>query len=441
MHYHLIGIKGSGMAALAIILKQTGNIVTGSDTGNVYFTDQKLLDNDIHPIIFDRDNITKDIDEVIVGNAFDETNNEYKRALELNLKVTRYFDFIEDNLIKKYFSIAICGTNGKTTTTGMVSSILPKESEVVLIGDGTGKAGKNPQTFVFEACEYRNTFLHYFPNIALITNIEMDHPDFFKDINDVIDSYQKFANQAKKIIINKDDLYSKEIKHENILTFAVNDETADVRMEILEKGNNSFTFNLYYHQKLIDKFELPFVGDHMIYNSLAAITVSIELGLEVYEIISNLAKFQGVSRRLNIKTINENKNLYLVDDYAHHPTSIELTLKALRQKFPNYELSCIFQAHTFTRVKLFHEDFAKALSVADNVMIDEIFGSIRENNNTISKNVMIEDLQQYNINLFNDIDFLKSKDENHVIAILGAGDIDVYMIPAIFELFESEYVS
>lgn len=434
MHYYLIGIKGSGMCALASILKQQGNIVNGSDVEHVYFTDEKLHQNNIPVLPFDPSNLTKDIDEVIIGNAFSDDHPEVIAAKKLGIKCTRYYDFIQENLVNKYNSIAICGTNGKTTTTGLTKSLLREDDSVVLIGDGTGSSGKAPRYFIFEACEYKNTFLNYTPDICLITNVEMDHPDFFKNIEQMVESYQQFANQSDKIIINADDSNCQKIMHKNITTFGVNNDQADINLELINSDESGFDFNITYNGKKSAMFHLPFFGMHMVYNALAAISVGIVLGFDLGQIIKNITTFNGVSRRFNVTNINQDRDIFIIDDYAHHPTSIRLTLEAIRQKFPDYTLTCIFQAHTYSRVANFHKEFAESLSLADFVMVDEIFGSIREKNQIISKNMIIDDLNDLGVDIIDDIEALQTIPDKHVIAILGAGDIDTYMIPKVKKL-------
>lgn len=435
MKYYLIGIKGSGMSALATILKQLGNEVVGSDVANTYFTDQKLIDAGIEFYPFNVDNLDKSIDCVIIGNAFDDTNEEVAKAKELGLTTCRYYEFV-NKLATKYNSIAICGTNGKTTTTGMTNSILPQEETITLIGDGTGKAGTNPKYFLFEACEYKNTFLNYHPDVCLITNIEMDHPDFFKDVDDVINSYQMFANQSKRVILNGDDQNCLKINHEDVFTFGIKNPDVNVFMDNIELDQGGATFNLIFNQQDLGKFKLTIFGEHMLYNSLASISIGLALGLDINTIINNLSQFSGVSRRFNITTLDELNSVYLIDDYAHHPTSIRLTIEGIRQKYPNYDVTVLFQAHTYSRVNTFAHEFCEALALADYVYIDDIFGSIREKNANVGKEVMIKELQDLGANVILEVEEIKQINKNHIIAVLGAGDIDTYMIPKIKEIMK-----
>lgn len=435
MKYYLIGIKGSGMSALATILKQLGNEVVGSDVTNTYFTDKKLIDAGIEFFGFNPNNLDDSIDCVIIGNAFDDSNEEVVRAKELGLNTCRYYEFV-NKLACEYNSIAICGTNGKTTTTGMTNSILPSEETITLIGDGTGRAGSNPKYFLFEACEYKNTFLNYHPHLCLITNIEMDHPDFFKDVEDVINSYQMFANQSKQVIVNGDDNNCVKIKHEDIITFGMKNRDVNVFMDNINLDASGATFNIIYNNQDLGQFNLAIFGEHMLYNALASITIGLVKGMDINTVINNLGQFNGVSRRFNIITLDEDNNVYLIDDYAHHPTSIKLTIQGIRQKYPNYSVTVLFQAHTYSRVNTFAHEFCESLLLADYVYIDDIFGSIREQSASVGKEVMIKELQDMGGNVILDVEDIKKVDKNHIIAVLGAGDIDTYMIPKIKEIMK-----
>lgn len=194
--YHFIGIKGSGMSALAIILKKNNCIVQGSDIKKFFFTQKNLTKNKIKILYFNKRNIKKNM-IIIVGNAF-INNIEVLQAQKMKLKIFKYDKFI-GNFIKKYISIAISGSHGKTSTTGLLAHVFKKFYNIsYLIGDGTGEFLKNSLYFIFEACEYKRHFLSYFPDFLVITNIDYDHPDYFKNINDVLKAFNSMVLQTKK---------------------------------------------------------------------------------------------------------------------------------------------------------------------------------------------------------------------------------------------------
>ncbi|MGL5021132.1 MAG: Mur ligase family protein, partial [Mycoplasmatales bacterium] len=384
---------------------------------------------------FGKQNIDKSIDYLILGNAFSEELEEVVYAKENNIKVIRYFDFIA-KLAIKYNSIAIAGTNGKTTTTGLTSTMLSDQSMIYLIGDGTGVGTVDAKYFLFEACEYKNTFHNYFSKIGVINNIELDHPDFFTSIEHVIETYQGFADQCEKLVVNFDDLNCQKIKHNNIISFGVNNTNADVVMKNIVKSMEGFKFDLSINNKNIENLFLPFQGDHMIYNSLASITISYVMGLDLKKSIKNLSVFSGTSRRFQIEVLDKNKNIILVDDYAHHPTAIKYTISAIKQKYPNYKVSVIFQPHTYSRTKTFLDQFAESLLPADNIYLADIFGSVREQKCDFDISILVDAVEKSAHTVQTDLSFINSNDSNHVIVVLGAGNVDKLYIPEIKKIIK-----
>ncbi len=422
MNYFLTGIKGSGMTALACILKDMGNEVSGSDVSDIYFTDAKLDEKAITKLPFNAENITNEIDVLILGNAFADDHEEVLRAKELGIEVIRYFKFVA-KFARKYDSIAIAGTNGKTTTTGLVTAMLRTESIISLIGDGTGAATKDAKHFVFEACEYKNTFHNYQPKIGLINNVEFDHPDFFKDIDHVVETYQGFADLCDQVILFNDDENCRKINGKNVTTFGIENDS-DVMMKNVQKVQGGFNFDLVIHGKTVGSYSLPFAGDHMILNALASITIALVSKLDLEVAIENLATFTGVKRRFEIEVLDAENDIVMIDDYAHHPTAIELTIDAIRQKYPKSSVSVFFQPHTYSRTVAFLDEFAESLAKADDVYLADIFGSVREAAGDISINVLVDAVEKHGKKVHREVEFIKDIKENQVIAVLGAGNID-----------------
>lgn len=438
MKYYLVGIKGSGMTALASILKGLGAEVLGSDVEQVFFTEESLIKNNIKATDFDPKHITDDIDCVIVGNAFAADHPQVLAAKALNVRVATYKEFLNE-LSNSYTSIAVAGTNGKTTTTSMIVSMFGPQQVSYLIGDGNGYGNTDAEYFVFEACEYKNTFYTYHPKYGIINNIEMDHPDFFKDINDVINSFQNFADNCEYVIMNADDLHSKAINHNQKLTFSCEDKDATLYFELQSKTACGMCFDLTYKNVKLGTFALPFYGTHMIYNSLATILLGLELGNDIESIIGNLAMFKGAKRRFETYDLDVENSLYLIDDYAHHPTAIEHTINAVRQKYPDFEVTVLFQPHTYSRTKEFLNEFAQTLSIADNLFLVDIFGSIRESNQTVTIDELKAEIIRINkTNLLDDLSILDTITNNHIICLLGAGDIDKLYLEQIRSKFKGE---
>ncbi len=438
MNIYFIGIKGSGMSALATILKNRGNNVVGSDVEKVFFTDEKLKSVGIEVESFESE-ITNDIDLVILGNAFKDDHPQVLAAKDKSIEVIRYFDYLNKFAKSHAHSVAVAGTNGKTTTTSMIVSMLQSEKPSYLIGDGNGFGNVSDDTFVFEACEYKNTFYNYHPEYAIINNVEMDHPDFFKDLDDVINTFQTFANNSSNVIVNMDDEPSMRLEENNnkFYYFSKENDKADMYMQNTVKTNSGFDFDLFFQGTSLGHFSLPFYGDHMIQNTLSSLLVGHLIGHDVTQLVNDLATFGGAKRRFEKYMINEERNITLIDDYAHHPTAIELTIDAVRQQYPTRKLTVLFQPHTYSRTIEFLDDFARTLVAADELFLAPIFGSIREAKGDISIDTLKDKVREINSNiLIDDIAQIDTKLDNQIICLLGAGDIDKIYIPQIKKLFE-----
>lgn len=438
MNFFFIGIKGSGMSALATILKNRGNEVIGSDVEKVFFTDEKLNKVGIEVLSFEAELPAK-CDMVILGNAFSEDHNQVKMAVERGIRVVHYYEFLNEFANTHKHSIAIAGTNGKTTTTSMIVSMLKNENPNYLIGDGNGFGTKSDEIFIFEACEYRNTFYNYHPEYAIINNVEMDHPDFFKDVDDVINSFQHFADNANNVILNMDDLPSQKLKpnNNNFYYFSKQNEEADMYMKNINKSKDGFSFSLYFQGKHLGDFSLPFYGEHMIANTLSSLLVGHLITGDIQALVDNLSLFKGAKRRFEKYLISDLRNIIMIDDYAHHPTAIELTINAVRQQYPDHKLTVLFQPHTYSRTIEFMDEFAQTLSCADQLFLAPIFGSIREQKGTVTIDDLKEKVKLINSNvLIDDISMIDTSLDNQVICLLGAGDIDKIYIPKIKSIFE-----
>lgn len=440
MKIYFIGIKGSGMSALATILKDCGHEVKGSDVSKVFFTDEKLKQVGITVDDFDTE-IAADTDVIVLGNAFSDDHSQAVQANAQGIRVVRYFDYLNEFAQRHSHPVAVAGTNGKTTTTSMLVSMLASVTPSYLIGDGNGFGNNSSDTFIFEACEYKNTFYNYHPEIAIINNVEMDHPDFFKDLDDVIKTFQTFANNANKVIVNMDDEPSMQLKENGnrFYYFSKENKEADMYMENIVKSANGFAFDLYFQGSKLGSYNLPFFGDHMIQNTLSSLLVGHLIGYSTTELVHNLALFTGAKRRFEKYEIDKVRNITLIDDYAHHPTAIKLTIDAVRQQYPDRSLTVVFQPHTYSRTIEFMDEFAQTLIKADKLFLVPIFGSIRE----AKGNITIDDVKSKvralkDDVLIDDINEIDIKVDNQVICLLGAGDIDKIYIPKIKRIFKEK---
>ncbi|PTE42755.1 UDP-N-acetylmuramate--L-alanine ligase [Staphylococcus equorum] len=418
-HYHFVGIKGAGMSSLAQIMHDLGNEVQGSDINNYVFTEVALQNKGIKILPFDENNIKEDM-VIVQGNAFPNSHEEVVKANELKLDVIRYHDFL-GHVISQYTSVAVTGAHGKTSTTGLLSHVMNGDKKTsFLIGDGTGLGIPASDYFAFEACEYRRHFLSYHPDYAIMTNIDFDHPDYFKDVEDVFSAFQEMAHNVKKAIIAwGDDEHLRKIEADVPVYYYGFSKNDDVYADNLQISENGTKFDVYIKNEYYDTFLSPQFGDHNILNGLAVITVSYLESLDVNNIKEALETFGGVKRRFNETKVGKQ---VLVDDYAHHPREISATIETARKKYPNKEVVTVFQPHTFSRTQAFLDDFAESLNLADKTFLCEIFGSIREN----TGNLTIQDLLQRidNATLIDEttVNALEQYSDA-VILFMGAGDI------------------
>ncbi|MFT0802050.1 UDP-N-acetylmuramate--L-alanine ligase [Bacillus swezeyi] len=421
--YHFVGIKGTGMSPLAQILHDNGYTVQGSDIEKYIFTQTALEERKIPIYPFNPENIKPGM-TVIAGNAFPDTHPEIEKARAEGLPVVRYHKFLGDYL-KKFTSIAITGAHGKTSTTGLLSHVIQKAKPTsYLIGDGTGKGCENSEYFVLEACEYRRHFLSYQPDYAIMTNIDFDHPDYFANIDDVFDAFQTMALQVNKgIIACGDDEYLMKI-HANVpVVYYGFAEENDFQARNVIKNTEGTTFDVFVRNTFYDTFYIPAYGSHNVLNALSVIALCHYEQVDVDIIKEGLNTFGGVKRRFNEKIIG---NQVLIDDYAHHPREITVTIEAARQKYPERDIVAVFQPHTFTRTQSFLNEFAESLKKADYVYLCDIFGSARENAGKLTIGDLQERIGQAKLIDENDTSILKEH-ENGVLIFMGAGDIQKYL--------------
>ena len=419
--YHFIGIKGSGMSSLAQIAYDMGHIVQGSDEETYFFTQEKLEQRNIPMFYYNEENI-KEGYEVILGNAFDDTHIECRRAKELGLKIYTYAQFL-GKLLEETPSIAVTGAHGKTTTTTMTSNIF-KHNRVTsyLIGDGTGHGEKNSDFMIAEACEYYRHFLAYHPDYAIVTNIDFDHPDYFNDEYDMFDAFQSFVNQVKNtVVICGDDRLASKLKpaHAKTITYGFNDRN-DYQIKNVQTSTEHSKFDIYKNNTLLGTFTMAVFGLHDISNATSAIALADINDISVEKIQESLNLYRPAERRFSEYKFGSN---VVVDDYAHHPSEIKATIDSARRKYTGKQIVAIFQPHTYTRTAKFLNEFAESLLTADKVFLCPIFASVREK----EKIVGIEDLQKVTPGskiIHGEEDFDKLNFENTVFLFMGAGNIN-----------------
>ena len=421
--YHFIGIKGTGMSALALMLNDLGKEVQGSDQDNHYFTEDELVERGIKILPFSSDNI-KDNMTIIIGNAFLEDFPEVIAARNnKTCKCYRYHEYLGE-LIKDYKSVAIAGSHGKTTTTTMAKTVISKFKECAyLIGDGQGYLDKNSEYICIEADEFRRHFSKYYPNYALINNIEIDHVDYFKDEDDYFNAYQEFAYNVKDAVFyNGDDIWCQKLKF-NCPSFSFGfNQNNDFHIENLKEDENGTSFDLIFKGNKISHYDLPFVGDHLILDALGVISLASMLGFDNKGINDALNEYHGPKRRYVIEKYNDS---ILIDDYAHHPTEVKVTLQATRKRYPNRNIVAIFKPHRASRVQYFVNEFADALKIADEIYLLD-FTSIddKQDGTDIDINYLAKEINNSNV-LSEDENGAKllSKHKGSVYVFMSSKDI------------------
>lgn len=432
--YHFIGIKGSGMSALAQIMKQLGYSIQGSDVEKYFFTEDGLHSLNIPVLPFDANNIVEGM-KIVRGASFHEDHPEVARALELNLNIYSYADMV-GSLTRKFRSICVAGCHGKTTTTSMLAHALNDiKGANYLIGDGTGYAAKENEYFVVEACEYRRHFLAYTPDYAIITNIDLDHVDYFKDIDDVIDAYQEYANKAEKMIIAcGDDPYTHSLEVVKPIFYYGLDDDNDIQATNVQYKKDGISFEVTIEGNYYGFFDLPIYGKHMLLDALAVIATCYYERIEAKELAKVLKTFEGAKRRFQETIVGDN---IIIDDYAHHPNEVKATLKAIKQKYPDKKIISVFQPHTFTRTQEFAEDLANVMSTVDKAYIMDIHSARekQEDYPEVTSDIIIkklpngEHIDMEDANKFENI-------ENTVLVFMSPNDLSV-LEKAVIELLEN----
>ncbi len=436
------GIGGISMSGLAEILHQQGFKVCGSDMKSSEITDHlKTLGIDVF-IGQNAKNITDDIDLFVYTAAIKRDNPEMVEVINKNIAYMDRSRFL-GLLMKNYkYVTAISGTHGKTTTTSMISHILLEADKdpTICVGGildaikGNVRIGKS-EYFVAEACEYCDSFLHFFPYIGVILNIEADHLDYFKDINQIRNSFSKFAQlipDKGSLIINSDINSFEDIISNlkcNIVTFGINNIAMWTAKNIIYDDKARASFDIYYKNNYVNKIQLNVPGLHNVYNALAACAASYAQNIDIKNIIGGLQAFYGTHRRFEYK--GKIKGIKIIDDYAHHPTEIKATLKVAKD-CKHKKLWCVFQPHTYSRTKELLDDFATSFDVVDKIIITDIFAAREKNNLGISSLDLVNKIKQRGkdviyISNFSDIEdyILKNVSEDELLITMGAGNVDI----------------
>lgn len=437
---HFIGIGGISMSGLAEILLDEGFTVTGSDAHESDLT--RHLEAKGARVAYGQraENITDDIDVVVYTAAVHPDNPEFIRAREKGLPILTRAELLGQMMKNYENAIAVSGTHGKTTTTSMITEILlcADTDPTISVGGILNSISGNirvggPDLFVTEACEYTNSFLSFYPTTAVILNIEADHLDFFKDLRDIRHSFRLFAEKLPEkglLVINKDIDHMEDIIEGlpcKVITFGKNEESRyqakNIRFDELARAS----YELYVDGEEIDTVTLGVSGEHNVYNSLSAAAVCHELGISMEMIKKGLKRFTGTNRRFEKK--GELSGVTIIDDYAHHPQEIRATLETAKH-YPHKKLWVVFQPHTYTRTRAFLDEFAESLSLADEVILSDIYAARETDNLGISSRDIAERIEKMGVKVhyipsFEEIEtfILENCIHGDLLITMGAGDI------------------
>jgi len=437
---HFIGIGGIGMSGIAEFLYYQGFKISGSDLNESDRTNY-LSKLDISINIGHHLSNIKNPDIVVYSSAVEIDNIEILESKKKNIPVIRRAEMLGELLKLKQTSIAISGTHGKTTSCSMLSSILIEADlkPTVIIGGIVNNFGSNTLSgvgdiIVVEADEYDRSFLSLQPSMSIINNLELEHTDCYKDLDDLKDSFISFANSSHIDGITGiciDDNNVKDIINKlkrPYRTYGISPEASIRADEIKFNGFNS-SFKLFKNNKFIIDINLGVPGRHNIQNCLAAITIAIELNININQIKSGLEKYGGVKRRLEIKHQFKNGTI-LIDDYAHHPTEVEASITAIK-KSCNNRIITFFQPHLYSRTYNFYQDFAKALSLSDVSILLDIYPSREKPIKNVTTELIYNEMLKIgckNILLNKDIALVPKiikeiYQEGDIVITMGAGDI------------------
>ena len=426
LHIHFIGIGGISMSGLAEILLGENFMISGSDAKESPLT--KSLEEKGAKIYYGQraSNITDEVEVVVYTAAIHPDNPEFACAASRNLPMLTRAELLGQIMRNYETPIAIAGTHGKTTTTSMVSHILLEGKCDPAIG-GNIRVGES-ETFVTEACEYTNSFLSFFPKISVILNIDADHLDFFKDIDDIRRSFRRFAELLPSdgtLIINADIPNYREITDGllcRVITYSLENPADYTAANITYDKYGRASFDVLKDGVKVGSYFLKVPGLHNVSNALASAALGHLLGLDEESIIRGLGSFTGTDRRFQYK--GEVGGVTVIDDYAHHPTEIEATLTA-SGNYPHKKIWCVFQPHTYTRTKALLPEFARALSLADHVVLADIYAARETDDLGISS----ADLQKLIAELGTPCEYFPTFDEieNFLLGNCSSGDLLITM--------------
>ncbi len=438
---HAIGIGGIGLSAICEILLSRGYNVSGSDMNESEMT-KRLAQMGARIYIGHREENVENTDLIVYSAAIGHDNPELFRAEELGIPCLSRAEMLGQLMSEYENSIAVSGTHGKTTTTSMVSLIMKNAGmdPTILIGGNLSEIGGNCRVgssgyFVTEACEYVDSFLSLKPRIEIILNIDSDHLDYFKDINQIVKSFETFAGLVPEdglIIAYSANPFVNQVvsRYKNVITFGLNDDCTFFAKNIRFDENGNPGFDVYGEEGFLTEIRLSVPGEHNVLNAMAAFACTHVLGAGIDVIRDTLATFKGTERRFDIIGTASN-GAKIVDDYAHHPTEIKATLSASKN-VPHNELWVCFQPHTYTRTIALFDEFADAFDTVDHLIIADIYAAREKNIYKVSSEQLMDKIKETHpdkdVLYIGDFEEMANYVRTHsnkgdMVITMGAGDI------------------
>jgi len=436
---HFVGIGGAGMSGIAKILLQKGHRVSGSDIKRSPVTDRLTKLGALIYIGHSRENVSPDAKLVVVSSAIPKDNPEVLEAKRRGIEIISRGEMLA-RLMEGYKGISVAGAHGKTTITSMIALCLEKNgfNPTIIVGGelndigGNAKLGRG-QYFVTEADESDGSFLRLEPYIAVVSNVEDDHLDYYGSFVNIISAFKKYiCNVVPEgfAVLCVDDPFLKEVAasgSSRVVTYGFS-PSASYRVDLISTKGYSSLCEIFFRKKKLGNLELKVPGRHNMVNALAAIAVSRELGIDFQAAADTLKNFTGVCRRFQL--LGKIDGVLVIDDYAHHPTEIAATLSAARQGKPK-RIIAVFQPHRFTRTKYLYEEFGRAFGDADLVIVNDIYSAGEKPISGVDARLIVEEINKSsNRNVIyipsqdETVEFLrKNMRSGDLILTLGAGDV------------------
>ena len=446
MNIHIIGIKGWGTSALAQILKARGNRICGSDTLDAVPSDAVLKQAGISVEPFGADAVSADLDRVIYSTAYGDDHPERIRCSERGIQQVSYPEAVGE-IFNPSYGISVCGTHGKTTSSAMMAHVLKSlgSDPTAIIGSlvvqfgSNALAGSSPY-FVLETDEYQNKFRYYHPKAVLLTSVEWDHPDFFPTEEDYRNVFRSFlANSSiEHGVCCVDDAGVRDVIRSSGREFHGYGESEDAQYRMVGYGikQENTTFTVVHKGKEVGVCTVPLIGRHNALNALGVFALCDTLGIDgSAEILQAIGTFAGTERRLEYKGTHKKTRVYV--DYGHHPTEVRVTLDAVRERFPDKKIWCVFGPHTFSRTLNLLAEFARSFMSVDRTLLLDIYGA-REKEGAIHAHDVVEAIHtqshnaEYAGSIDRAVDMLNGAgDDIDILVCMGASE-DVWKVAETF---------